>query len=853
MIDFSPERWRLVSPIVDEAIELEPEHVDEFLDRACGDDTKLRQDVERMLEACERAESFLETPPGISVKSVLESVPERARRGQLGEGDEIGHYRIVELIGRGGMGAVYLAERSDGQFEKQVALKVVKRGMDSDEILDRFRKERQILAGLDHPNIATLLDGGVTSDGRPYFVMELAAGQAVDRFCDERRLTIRERLELFQSICGGVQYAHRNLVVHRDLKPSNILVTWEGGKPLVRLLDFGIAKVLDPAQGPEVRTQALSMRLTPEYAAPEQVVNGPTSTSTDVYSLGVILYRLLCGVAPYEFNSGSLFEIESLVCHKVPRRPSAQIVTGPTATGGKTPVPEVAYRRSTQPGSLRQMLAGDLDAITMKALEKEPDRRYGSAAELSADIGRYLEGLPVKAQRQTGMYRLRKFVGRNRVVVALATSVAAALLVGIAATSWQAREAQRQGALRQAEAERAQETRDFVVDVLGAFNPDLLQGEPITAEAIVEQGLEGVEELNGRPELQLAVLNALGQVAFSLGQTEQAEQIFSRAYGLFPPDSFQAHWDVANAMAGLGDVALVRFQSDSAVRWYREALELKEARPSPDSTAIATSMIDLSFALQTVQDDSASLRRADSLLALAATFPLPDQEAARRWEILGDVRLSEDSYAEAELAYGRAERGYRDARGDSHPDLGKALLGLGRTYFSSGRSKDAVAPYEEAIEIFRQSYGDRHFFLGMARLGLGDAYRETGAPSEAARYYSEAIDALDLSEPAEAAMYRSSVGGVVGAYVALRDLDRADSVIAAYERRNAALDDPASPNHGVLSARLDFLRGRLDVAEGKLSELLAGVQPDESPGSWVEAATDLLVEIRRQQRESAEG
>ena len=271
MSGLSPERWEQVSSILDEVLELPPDEVAPALDRLCGGDVDLRKEVEVMLDACMRAEHLMERPPALNVKGIIGSVGD-PDRGKIEPGDLVGAYRIIELLGRGGMGAVYLAERADGEFERQVALKVVKRGMDSEEIIERFRAERQILAGLEHPNIASLLDGGITADGRPFFAMELASGEPIDTYCDRLRLTLRQRIELFLVVCDAVQHAHRNLVVHRDLKPGNVLVTSSGE---VKLLDFGIAKVLDPSHGADQRTQALGVRLTPEYAAPEQIVMGP--------------------------------------------------------------------------------------------------------------------------------------------------------------------------------------------------------------------------------------------------------------------------------------------------------------------------------------------------------------------------------------------------------------------------------------------------------------------------------------------------------------------------------------------------------------------------------------------------
>jgi eukaryotic-like serine/threonine-protein kinase len=321
------------------------------------------------------------------------------RTGQLQPGRRIGPYRVLREIGRGGMGSVYLAARADDAFQKLVAIKIIRRGLDTDDVLRRFRSERQILATLDDPNITRLLDGGTTDDGLPYFVMEYVEGEPIDQYCDARKLNITERLKLFQGVCAAVSYAHQNLVIHRDIKPGNVLVTKEG---LPRLLDFGIAKLLAPGAGH--RTTTMLRPLTPEFASPEQVRGELVTTASDVYSLGVRLYQLLTGRRPYRAATGTAAEIEAAICDEEPEKPSLAITRcGKTAsTLGASPSPEaVSATREGTRDKLRRRLAGDLDNIVLLALRKEPQRRYASANQLSEDIGRHLTSLPVIARPDT--------------------------------------------------------------------------------------------------------------------------------------------------------------------------------------------------------------------------------------------------------------------------------------------------------------------------------------------------------------------------------------------------------------------------------------------------------------------
>src|SRR6476659_7210163 len=393
----TPERWRQVEEIFQAALDLSPEDRNRYVSDVCAEDTELKRDVESLLSQYDSAGELLDEPVyGNTEMNVLESFVEE-KDPMIGR--RLGSYRIEREIGRGGMGAVYLAVRADNEFQKQVAVKLVKRGMDTDFILRRFRRERQILASLDHPHIARLLDGGTTEDGLPYFVMEFIEGQPLYSYCDNNKLNITERLKLFRAICDAVHYAHQKQVVHRDIKPSNVLVTSEGTP---KLLDFGIAKLLDPGLVGDITHDptATAMRLmTPEYASPEQVQGAPTSPTTDVYSLGVLLYELLSGHRPYRLSNRAPHEMARVICEEAPAPPSFIITRTEdllpkfASTGDEvTTLKQLYSTRSATGESLRRDLSGALDSIVMRALRKEPEWRYQSAEQLRDDIARYLAG-----------------------------------------------------------------------------------------------------------------------------------------------------------------------------------------------------------------------------------------------------------------------------------------------------------------------------------------------------------------------------------------------------------------------------------------------------------------------------
>jgi eukaryotic-like serine/threonine-protein kinase len=464
-----PERWDQVKELFALALERDPDERTSFLRQACAGDDSLRTEIESLLSSFDGAATFLEDCPAAD----LLSAQSRALAGK-----KIGAYRVLREIGQGGMAVVYLGERDDQNYRKQVAIKMVKPGIDTEQVLDRFRNERQTLAALDHSNIVKLLDGGSSEDGSPYLVMEYVEGLPIDQYCDLHKISIDDRLRLFRQVCSAVQYAHENLVIHRDLKPGNILIA-KGGVP--RLLDFGIAKLLNPEFFQTALVTRTNWRpMTPEYASPEQIRGRAVTTATDVYSLGVLLYELLTGHRPYRSAGQSLLEIERLVCETEPERPSAAISWGEETTSRdgdeRTAVtPEsVSNQRGLQPAELRRRLRGDLDTIVMKALRKEPERRYGSVEEFSEDIERCLTGMPVRARKSTVAYRGARFLHRHK------ESLAAALVVlGVVAgiAIWQVHRLSRQNAAV-SKAKNAQVQARRSVAILGFKN---LSRHPETA------------------------------------------------------------------------------------------------------------------------------------------------------------------------------------------------------------------------------------------------------------------------------------------------------------------------------------------------------------------------------------
>jgi serine/threonine protein kinase len=520
----TPDRWLLVKEVLGLALDLDPVKRSQYLDQACGADVALRQDLERLLAAEQKAgPAFLNTP--VILEEIIGDLPQHP---ETWIGRRLGAYQIVEQIGLGGMGEVYRAVRADDEYHKQVAIKLVRSGQDSSFVLDRFRNERQILASLDHPNIARLLDGATTEEGLPYFVLELVEGQRLDEYCNARQLPIPERLQLFLQICSAVQYAHQRLIVHRDIKPGNILVTGEG---VPKLLDFGIAKILDSSGGVIQADQTLSIfrLLTPEYASPEQVKSEAITTASDVYSLGVVLYELLTGCTPYRVVTRTPHEISLAVCEIEPEKPSVAVRRTPPQAGGqehnvKGPAGFNTLSDDAR-GKLAKSLRGDLDNIILMALRKEPLRRYASVEQFAEDIRRHLTHLPVVAHKVTAGYRASKFVSRNRVGVALGVMVIVSLLGAFGITLREARIARAERARAE---RRFNDVRKLANSLLFDIHDSIkdLPGSTPSRKLLVSRALEYLDSLNqearGDLSLQRELAAAYEKIGDVQGQPRQA-------------------------------------------------------------------------------------------------------------------------------------------------------------------------------------------------------------------------------------------------------------------------------------------------------------------------------------------
>jgi non-specific serine/threonine protein kinase/serine/threonine-protein kinase len=595
----TPERWQKISEIYYSALEQPSGQRAVFLAEVCAGDEALRQEVESLLDAEPQVTGFLDS-------SAFDAVFQTLAPDDLSSPEQrIGPYKLIREIGRGGMGAVFLAVRDDDEYKKEVAIKLIKRGMDSDFILARFLSERQILASFHHPNIARLLDGGTTEEGLPYFVMEYIEGLAIDAYCDEYKLSIIERLKLFREVCSAVHYAHQRLVIHRDIKPSNILVTAEG---VPHLLDFGIAKLLAPDSRDYVTETATMMRLmTPEYASPEQARGEHITTASDIYSLGVVLYELLTGHPPYRFSNRSPLAIAQVISETDPEKPSTVIDRVQETSAGADAKTEFITPHSisaTREGSLeklRRRLRGDLDNIVLMAMRKDKKERYLSAEQFSEDLRRYLEGHPVLARQPTFAYRASKFIRRNKVAVLAALLLLLSLVGGILATSWQARAAKRHEEVAVRERGKAErrfnEVRELANKVLFEYHEAIrnLPGSTPVREKLLADARQYLDNLAaeaaGDATLQSELATAYEQLASlqggladpNLGRTEVAIEIWQKARqmreALLAADAsnLDNRSRLATCYGALGALFAEQGDSEATLDNYRKGLETLEA------------------------------------------------------------------------------------------------------------------------------------------------------------------------------------------------------------------------------------------------------------------------------------
>jgi len=816
----APDRWQRIDELFQGALDCEPAARAAWLAAACAGDEALRAEVESLIEAHEEA-GF--TGLADEFAAVLD-----VHEAQAAAGRRIGVYRIDREIGHGGMGRVYLATRADDVYEKRVAIKVV-RGQESADVVARFRTERQILARLDHPNITRLIDGGTTDDGLPYFVMDFIEGEPIDRYCERRGLTVVERLTLFQRVLAPVQYAHQNLVIHRDIKPTNVLVT-DAGVPF--LLDFGIAKLLAPDGRWGDRTRTQLGPLTPEYASPEQIRSEPITTATDVYALGVLLYRLLTGRRPYRGAMTTPAEVERVICEEEPERPS-----------------------SAAPDRLRRRLTGDLDTIVLKALRKDPSRRYVSVEQFGEDIRRHLDNLPVIARPDSRRYRVSKFVRRHRALVAAAALVVTTLTTGLVVTLWEAHRAQQERDIARAERAKAASINEFLQNMVGysaqttSGSPKRAAGHDATVLEMLDDAAQRVDrELVSQPEIRADLLSTIGSadmvlakypaaahylqeaydlnaslyglgalptatvmyaranLAYLTGDYGGAEAWFSKALPVFRQHASDPDFELRKLPSVLSDAAFVaraRGHLDQAEALWREALVYGPRLPDKyRGEAIAPK----NFLAQLYLDrgdlpkaDAYATEAVQGLRALANPFPL-----AQALIDLGGVRRLQGRLAEAESLAQEGTDLYAKAQGPDAPNVSFGLTALAMIHLDQGRLDVAEQNARAAMAIAGALTKSSHYYV-RAATALGLVLTRVGRANEAEPLLRGVLTTLEATSPRQSYVVASALGALGECFTAEKKYVEAEPLLVESRDTLQSIQVADSPDLALARRRLATL------------------------------------------------
>lgn len=764
----------------------------------------------------------------------------------------IGVWHALRTLGRGGMGTVYLVERSEGGFRQHGAMKLLRAGADSDEFLRRFEQERQILATLNHEGIARLLDGGRDPQGRPYLVMEYVEGEPIDRASDRERLSIDQRVALFVQVAQAVAYAHRNLIAHRDIKPGNIIIGTDGK---AKLLDFGIAKALaDEPLAEEPLTRTALRVFTPDYATPEQVYGQPASTATDVYQLGLLLYELLTGQRAQRVTDMSQQTLENAICRAEPVRPSERV----TEDG------EAATARQTTPSALRRKLRGDLDNIVLKALRKEPERRYASAIAMVEDLERWRQGRPVRARPETLGYRTGKFVRRHAWAVAASVAIVA-MIAGYAVTvTLQASALARERDRAQAEAAKALQVKTLVLRVFEGANPDASGSAQLTARELLDRGWAAIErELGGQPDVQIELLDAVGEAYRQLGVYDRAETLFARSLEIARTEASRQPLLLARAMRSRGRVRSDRGDYAAAETDLRDALGRYRAAFGDDHDDVATTLGDLAQLLdlrgefarsETTYREALAMHRrlhgerhlhvadnlgdlgmilrrqgdyagAEPLLSASLSLrrqllPAQHPEIAYAMTDLAQVRNDLGEYDSAEALYREALASLQTSLGETHPNVGVTMITLARVLKTRRDFEGARDMLLRALEIRRKALGERHPSIALNLNDIGQTYLESGDLGNAERYYREALDIYPADSPGRS-MVIYNLGQVAE--------KRGDFVAAERQYREALVGQRKhyGDEHDRVAMQLNRLgivlyrQKRLDEAETAMRQALA--------------------------------
>ncbi len=816
MCAMDAERWQRLEALFVGALERDEAARQSFLRRETADDPTLFTELSAMLVANGDSRALaveaqlLRDTPAIS--------PFTGRAGRALPGN-VGPYRLIEQIGHGGMGVVYRAERADGQYTQTVAVKLVRTDFVSPDLVQRSRSERQILARLEHASIARLLDGAVADDGSPYLVMEYVSGRPITEHCDAACLTIDERLRLFQIVCRAVHYAHQNLVVHRDLKPSNILVTADGQ---VKLLDFGIAKLIAAGEDDAPNTGTLLSLMTPDYASPEQVRGESITTATDVYALGLLLYELLCGERAQRAGGSSPIAIERTVCEDEPPSPSTSI-----GAGSREQVADrVRVRGLQRPEQAKKKLSGDLDRIVEMAVRKEPERRYTSAEQLSADVERYLTGLPVMARPGTLRYRTAKLLRRHRVGAAATAAIIVSILFGLGvamAGVVRARDAERRAV---ADAAAATSVSEFLVDLFRANDPGEARGDVVTARQLLDRGAARVRVgLGDQPVVQARLLGTMARAYASLGLFDPAVELREQELEIQRQRAGESSMEAGIALGELSDLYGRRSEYPRARDAAREAVAILEHTPGGSGRELMNALNQLGMANGRLGDLAEAQAALEWSLAIGeSTFGRDDISFTGTLNNLAIVHWMQGNTSGARPLYERALVILEREHGSEHPTVAHTLNNLGLVQNQAGELDAAAATHRRALAIREKILDADHPDIAETLNNLGVVMLNKRDFAAARPLFERALIVRERVLGPNHSHVATTLSNLGTALLETGDYDAA----APYLRRAlASLQRSVGPEHVMTTypllslARIDRARGDYGAAETGIRRVIA--------------------------------
>lgn len=723
------DRLNKIRELFDKASNLNAVEREVFLNQECANELELKKEILSLLDSLENTKDFLE-----EALTIVEQNKNNFTDPYINK--QIGNYLIDGEAGVGGMGIVYTGRRNDKEFEQKVAIKILKHGITSEYLLKRFQIERQTLANLQHQNIARLLDGGRTIDGLPYLVMEFIDGIPITDFCHQKKLSLEEKLKLFREVCTAVQYAHQNLIVHRDLKPGNILVTKNG---IPKLLDFGIAKLIDEelVDNNEDLTRTGVWHLTPEYASPEQIKGEKITTASDIYSLGVLLYQILTGYQPYKISNNSPAAISKIITEEIIQKPSEKV---------KDKSREHAESNLFLNDKISNQLKGDLDNIVLKAMHKDPARRYVSVEQFSEDIRRHLSGLPVIAQKDTAGYRLSKFIQRHKVGFISSVGFIVFLIINLIAIIWQANIAANERDKAKLEAQKVETVNKFLLDMLSSVDPTEI-GRDVKVYDVLRKSALGVEKgFKDQPGIEASIQKTIGKTLTSLGEYDEAKPhllrsllLNERVYGKQSNQASESNYELALYYHWIGELK-------TADSLYKKSLQIFKRNSDVSKRSLASTLNDYGILKSDFAEfDESKKMYEESLNILLENYGEKDRDVASLYNNLAIVMQAQKDLDGAEKYFHKALELNIELFGENRPEVSSNYNNLAYIYIDKGDFTRAEEYFIKSLELKKKYYGADHSYVGFAFLNLGGLEFRIGKINESEKYILDAIKNLKKS------------------------------------------------------------------------------------------------------------